>query len=1260
SVHFRQHIIKTFRILMVRVRDSCINQLKKSPYRFLGSENFKPELMGNYKASECLRTNCGLLMWLLRCIHINFAPDSNYQRKILCLQLYKEFMLSFYEHDSCSFTYKLIPRCKILNLFLTEYGDLIERDSFLSNADINNSEVYSLTNLSYYLYSKKSKVNFNGFILPWTQEMLYNACLDDMNDIREESEFILQIIQTENREVKFEETLKWFKFGIGLCDSPKSCEAESGAALVRIVDLTLAASRIEPVHIFKELGVVIEDENIFCFLLRRLENQFEIAQKNLLIAAMESPIHGTVLALNRCLLQTFLNTGVTQDKLRGYITKLSGILISLVEFMLKNLALASSGGSTIAPSFAEMGESVELIIKECIQKDPCILNKNMEAKNDCRTRENWSVNEVTDSSAISGNHHLVLSCCWQTLKMCCLISSRCIQHCSSCLSEDITESLLQHVMVRVLTGTRHKGAMEAAKAAYAQACSFLLSSKSSVYTLIHGQVYEVLNQLEAGAETSITRRGAGLAMMVDAACGAAPRCSAQLIDTTVKRLIHIANLDNVDDGIFDASPALSLHILQSLVLNASLAHNLQDHLPNIAITCITAFSSSSWGKRNAALQLYGSVVPRMVGEKKVKDDSSAFNSLTAPEFLSRYPALSDFLLHILSKVCYGEIEEIHERDRNCDEGILGNRNCITNKNDTGLSSIHFGGNAVGQASYLVPVLSLLARLSPGTGLQQNLQLSKTLQNYSSVTLAILKSPVHSVRRLGSLALISLTPTREIPLLLDKILHTISNSNSIKFRCTNLVHGHLLILQNLIYFYPEICKHNSFKIKILDSLQSIMMAQENCLVIKSIAIKLCTVLEPEHMTDTEIRQNTEPGGADYIRKLTELNLQHSTKQSTLEQYLMSNCQDEMEMSVKFLEEKILNDKENEYLSEFYETMMWKRLEMESKQNYKQVSPVLKLFMVFLNKYSVFKCMPSESSICTLHSLLSGTMGVFVSSQALKIASYIIKVYPEKIFGKDQFLKEFVCKINHFSNPISTEDYRMAATESLIVCLNTLLNNNLMFFQKEKLITACIHLLQDEDSAIRDTACKIVNSLSFCRSPNVNHLQNANLSLKTLIYSISTYYIHIGDIEMFQILWKLCHGPLLQNLEFPSEILEINVSSYLFQSHTMNLYMEPKQISLTVAQALMFAICKNNEIVKNLKFHKWVVDQLLLINKEGETVKHYLEMEQIHLSKRQKLLIYLNRYIVASRLLVQLANTLNIPIILKYPVEFANDRYCAAFQ
>ena len=67
---------------------------------------------------------------------------------------------------------------------------------------------------------------------------------------------------------------------------------------------------------------------------------------------------------------------------------------------------------------------------------------------------------------ISEDHSLVLACAWLNLKESCLVASK--------LFEGSVIRKAGQLMITVLTGTRHKGALEAAASAFAEFCAQLL------------------------------------------------------------------------------------------------------------------------------------------------------------------------------------------------------------------------------------------------------------------------------------------------------------------------------------------------------------------------------------------------------------------------------------------------------------------------------------------------------------------------------------------------------------------------------------------------------------------------------------------------------------------------------------------------------------------------------------------------------------------------------------------------------------------
>ena len=59
---------------------------------------------------------------------------------------------------------------------------------------------------------------------------------------------------------------------------------------------------------------------------------------------------------------------------------------------------------------------------------------------------------------------------------------------------------------------------------------------------------------------------------------------------------------------------------------------------------IEGLQSPIWTIRNASMHLYGALVARLFGQKRVRDEHSNYNNTQATDFFSRYPSLKPFLL----------------------------------------------------------------------------------------------------------------------------------------------------------------------------------------------------------------------------------------------------------------------------------------------------------------------------------------------------------------------------------------------------------------------------------------------------------------------------------------------------------------------------------------------------------------------------------------------------------------------------------------
>ncbi|KAK7077950.1 hypothetical protein SK128_011826, partial [Halocaridina rubra] len=531
SAPFRQNIIRCYKAVMIRLRDACFSELRKLLSKTTLSRDILTEdILKSCEEKSVLMVNGDLLLWFLSTFHRNLIPDGNYQRRILSLRLYKETLLAYFEVTNSG--YGRIERFSPLHIFLSNFP---QNHSLLETTPVTPQPVTDL-------------------MLPWTTDMLFSCCLDEMNDIREEAESILCILSSKLK-IRGSEIGNWLLHGFALCNSPKAGDAESGASLIKVVT-SLAESRNMDVRaVLQSCDLSNDCQNFHEYLFRCVEKQFSEARESLLVAARCRPLHGSLLALGRYLCENYSKRSVASENISELLNRLLDVMTEIVAYMLSSLSLSSKDGSAVAPSFADMGESIDMIIKECnknmnaaslvgsgkIEKGDAVLDEYL-LLNPCINDEEADESCEADT-AISGDHALILSCCWRSLKVCCLVSSMCASQWLNLMNEKQVERMLKSIVVRVLTGTRHKGAIEAARTSYGQLCSLLLCNKSRFGHVICNQVEDILNQLKCGTQASVTRRAAGMAMMIQVACGTVPRTNKLLIDNTVTTLMNIAQTE---------------------------------------------------------------------------------------------------------------------------------------------------------------------------------------------------------------------------------------------------------------------------------------------------------------------------------------------------------------------------------------------------------------------------------------------------------------------------------------------------------------------------------------------------------------------------------------------------------------------------------------------------------------------------------------------------------------------------------------------
>ncbi|CAH4034653.1 unnamed protein product [Pieris brassicae] len=312
--------------------------------------------------------------------------------------------------------------------------------------------------------------------------------------------------------------------------------------------------------------------------------------------------------------------------------------------------------------FAISKEKTEssLLSALCVMKQEEISNQFMSEENSAVSYDFSRMNELVESlieksstdiknndeTKISGLHQVVLNCLWLNVKMSCDTSALLIMYVED---ENICNKCL-NVIVHVLETCRHKGAIEAAGSALGKSIQHLTSLpvgsdlSKLPFILLERKLKELL--LEAKM-ASVTRRGAGLSIMVHRIVSSDMKKGKPLFHYFMNILLEACkDLDGINDcnPEKDLPKAIHIHFLTRIVMDSSLASEMMFYSARLAEVAFNNLRSSHWQIRNAALQLYGALIPKLIGQKKASGlDEETVSTVACDEFRTHSPKLWDFI-----------------------------------------------------------------------------------------------------------------------------------------------------------------------------------------------------------------------------------------------------------------------------------------------------------------------------------------------------------------------------------------------------------------------------------------------------------------------------------------------------------------------------------------------------------------------------------------------------------------------------------------
>ncbi|XP_069810892.1 tRNA (32-2'-O)-methyltransferase regulator THADA isoform X2 [Dendropsophus ebraccatus] len=581
--------------------------------------------------------------------------------------------------------------------------------------------------------------------------------------------------------------------------------------------------------------------HVIGILMDRLEYEIVRAESSLLEAAASFPLYGRVHCIIGALQQLSMWDVSDVVQWRKLVSRLISMSYQLSAIVSPVVHSSSPEGLMPMDTESEAASQLHMIMSEIKPRDtndyfaqPRILQKEYDLHSQALPEDRVPSQSLCaamkgdDSASCNVTAQMVLVCCWRSMKEVSLLLGLLCQ--SLPLQTDLTspEGLITVEQVNEmgdyfkhhLLQSRHRGAFELAYVGFVKLTEMLIGCKEeSLRCLPRQWLCNVLEEIKCSDPSSrlcATRRSAGIPFYIQALLASEPKNSkAGLLKMTMKELISLAMPSSDLSGNNSTIPQVhALNILRAVFRDTRLGENVIPYVGEGTQAAILGFTSPVWAVRNSSTLLFSTLITRIFGVKRGKDERSKKNRMTGREFFSRFPTLYPFLLEQLE--------------------IVAN----TVDSHTGELKLH-------PSLYLL--LLILSKLYP----------SPMDGTYSALSMApfipfIMRcghSPVYRSREMAARALVPFLMVQDIPQTAANLLRSLPDSSS----CTvqqNHIHGVLLQVLYMLQSYFE-TKHitNSQRLQqeicdITDSLKArlwLAKRQNPCLVTRATFTDILSII-----------------------------------------------------------------------------------------------------------------------------------------------------------------------------------------------------------------------------------------------------------------------------------------------------------------------------------------------------------------------------------------------------------------------------------
>ncbi|XP_077468779.1 thyroid adenoma-associated protein isoform X1 [Stigmatopora argus] len=530
--------------------------------------------------------------------------------------------------------------------------------------------------------------------------------------------------------------------------------------------------------------------SVIQFLLCCLQLEVSKAEHCLLQAAASYPLYGRAHCITAVLQNLNTECLHNTEEWRRLVSELIAVCYRLSDVV--SPVVQSSSPEGLIPmdaGAADTSDGLHRVLQEIQPRDTNdFFNsaRELDTHDEEEQEETHTKTQValdTDGEGYRVTAQMVLVCCWRSMKEVAMLLGQLCQSLPLHYTSDnahtrpglITEAQVTCIGLyfrQQLLQSRHRGAFELAYVGFVRLTDMLCRSSSKVLQQLPAcWLSEVLEEVKASDPSSklcATRRSAGIPFYIQALLSSEPKSSTcSLLKMTMRELITLAMpTPDINTDSSTVPQVHALNILRALYRDTRLGENIICFVSDGMQAAVLGFTSPVWAVRNSSTLLFSTLITRIFGVKKGRDEHSKKNRMTGREFFTRFPALYPFLLNQLKEAA------------------------VSVESDSGQVKLH---------PSLFLLLLVLSRLypSPMDGSPSPLGLAP----FMPFIIRCGRSAVYRTREMAALALVPFVLVTRVPSTVHSLLQALPVDPGPKIQ-HNYIHGTLLQVLFLLQSYQS--------------------------------------------------------------------------------------------------------------------------------------------------------------------------------------------------------------------------------------------------------------------------------------------------------------------------------------------------------------------------------------------------------------------------------------------------------------------------